>query len=232
MKPVKSKTGKVYDLAWVLSNCVERGSCWVWNRSSSDGYGHFVVKRPERPSKSYRTHRYVYCLVYGKPDKGNVVRHKCHNRLCCNPIHLEQGTHRDNWLDSEHTHRQATYERTCKKVRAVNATLSDKEVRRYRKRFCLGKCSVSELSVETGLSKTTVLSLLKGETYKRDTTYVKRCRRLIGTSTSKLKLEVDKTTIARIKKLRNKGLSDYAISDLVSLSRAKVQRTRSEHGIA
>jgi len=32
-------------------------------------------------------------------EKGKVVRHLCNNRRCCNPDHLDIGTHQDNMDD-------------------------------------------------------------------------------------------------------------------------------------
>lgn len=47
---------------------------------------------------------YAYQLVYWGgntliPAQGEVVRHRCHNRKCVNPEHLEHGTQRDNKHD-------------------------------------------------------------------------------------------------------------------------------------
>ena len=47
---------------------------------------------------------YAYQLVYWGgnqmlPAEGEVVRHRCHNRRCINPNHLEHGTQRDNVHD-------------------------------------------------------------------------------------------------------------------------------------
>lgn len=47
---------------------------------------------------------YGYQLVYWGghqlvPAEGDVVRHRCHNRLCLNPHHLEHGDQRDNAQD-------------------------------------------------------------------------------------------------------------------------------------
>jgi hypothetical protein len=38
-------------------------------------------------------------LVNGEIPKGGMVRHKCHNRACCNPAHLELGEAQDNVQD-------------------------------------------------------------------------------------------------------------------------------------
>lgn len=45
------------------------------------------------------------------------------------------------------------------------------------------------------------------------------------------KIPVSNSTLRLIKKLRDQGNSDYTISPLVGMSRAKVYRTRVEHGI-
>ena len=37
---------------------------------------------------------------YNNRWPNGIVRHKCHNKLCCNPKHLEQGSNADNVRDS------------------------------------------------------------------------------------------------------------------------------------
>lgn len=44
-------------------------------------------------------HRYVYEIIHGDISKELVVRHKCDNRECINPDHLEVGSHKDNSMD-------------------------------------------------------------------------------------------------------------------------------------
>ena len=41
----------------------------------------------------------MYKNFYGSIEKGNVVRHVCDNRKCCNPLHLLQGTQLENIQD-------------------------------------------------------------------------------------------------------------------------------------
>lgn len=56
-------------------------------------------------------HRVVYCEAHGitlDDIKGKVVRHKCDNRRCINPNHMEIGSKADNNRDRMERGRSAT----------------------------------------------------------------------------------------------------------------------------
>lgn len=59
------------------------------------GHGYFGVGN----HKLERAHRVAWELVNGPIPTGLVIRHLCHNPLCCNPAHLEPGTKADNNRD-------------------------------------------------------------------------------------------------------------------------------------
>lgn len=62
----------------------------------SKGYGHVLVNR-----KQMLAHRYALGLHQGKSiDASVVVRHMCHNKACCNPLHLRVGSAQDNTDDT------------------------------------------------------------------------------------------------------------------------------------
>lgn len=69
-----------------------------------DGYGrlwltgHGVVK----------AHRIAWALHNGADPTGLVVRHKCDNRACVNPEHLEIGSQSDNVRDMDERRRRAS----------------------------------------------------------------------------------------------------------------------------
>lgn len=66
--------------------------CWIVTSHKPDSVGYPVYKQE-------RVHRYMYKKHYGDIPKGMVVRHKCDNKMCCNPSHFELGTQQDNVND-------------------------------------------------------------------------------------------------------------------------------------
>lgn len=61
-------------------------------KGNPDGYGF-----ARHNGKHIGLHRYVFLQAYGYLPP--VVRHKCNNPRCVNPLHLLPGTVRDNTMD-------------------------------------------------------------------------------------------------------------------------------------
>lgn len=78
------------------------GNCWVWTGSQNgNGYGRLILPR-ENGKQSYEmVHILSYRLFHGIVPDGLVVDHKCRNRLCFNPSHLEAVTPKVNTLRGE-----------------------------------------------------------------------------------------------------------------------------------
>lgn len=67
--------------------------CWEWQGSRrGDGYGQLYAL-----GKHHAAHRFSHYLA--TLEKPPVVRHKCDNRTCVNPHHLEGGTQSQNMQD-------------------------------------------------------------------------------------------------------------------------------------
>jgi hypothetical protein len=67
--------------------------CWPWRGArNEEGYGYLHVERFPRLA-----HRLA--LKWFSGEEGEVARHTCDNPICCNPNHLEWGSHGDNAND-------------------------------------------------------------------------------------------------------------------------------------
>ena len=74
----------------------QTNGCWNLISHSLSTQGYPSIKRNEKRSNA---HRFIYEECFGWVPRGMVVRHKCDNRLCINPEHLELGTQKDNTHD-------------------------------------------------------------------------------------------------------------------------------------
>ena len=70
-------------------------SCWLWT-GSMNTYGYGQVKLN---CKNYQAHRVSWFLIGSTIPEGHVIRHKCRDRKCVNPEHLETGTQAENMAD-------------------------------------------------------------------------------------------------------------------------------------
>lgn len=70
------------------------GQCWTWKGNVSSGYASVKIGK-----KSKMAHRISYEFHKGKIPHGLIIRHRCDNKICTNPEHLELGTHRQNAED-------------------------------------------------------------------------------------------------------------------------------------
>lgn len=65
------------------------GDCWTWTAYlKPDGYG-FV----KFGGRCQQAHRVAYELLVGPIPDGLEIDHRCRNRACVNPAHLEPVTH-------------------------------------------------------------------------------------------------------------------------------------------
>jgi hypothetical protein len=74
--------------------------CHIWQgQVDHSGYGDFkVYSRELKKRVSIKAHRFAYAIHFGfdklpagvaNDNKSLVLNHKCYNRLCVNPYHLE-----------------------------------------------------------------------------------------------------------------------------------------------
>lgn len=100
---------------WELVDILAPNGCMEWRGAvNPDGYG--VIRRV--PFRGNLAHRASYRDYHSTPIEGMVVRHKCDNRTCVNPAHLELGTQRDNVRDMDERGRRTVLRRATGHGRA------------------------------------------------------------------------------------------------------------------
>ena len=82
--------------------------CWIWRVTSKDGYGKDMTIKTFEQTKSFgrlsngsrhiKPHRASFYKATGEYPE--LVRHKCGNKSCINPDHLEAGSHSENSKDT------------------------------------------------------------------------------------------------------------------------------------
>ena len=85
---------EVQDLGFVLDN--KPSPCHIWTGPDSGdgrggGYGRMSLN-----SQTVAVHLVVYTHYFGYIPGKKQVDHKCNQRLCCNPSHLELMSHLRN----------------------------------------------------------------------------------------------------------------------------------------
>lgn len=90
------------DRFWAKVDIRGKDECWPWLASFfTGGYGCFNVGSRKTGDKTPTgAHVVAFTLHNGyPPQEGNLVRHTCDHRWCCNPYHLVEGTYAQNSED-------------------------------------------------------------------------------------------------------------------------------------
>lgn len=113
------KSNKPTDVFQHIDMSGGEDACWPWKRGTGGGTGRGKA-RPyfQVDGKKWIVYRLVWKLVKGEDLPEDVLLcHKCDNSICCNPKHLEKGTHQDNMDDMVKRDRHGLPSHTVRRIR-------------------------------------------------------------------------------------------------------------------
>lgn len=130
-------------------------ACWPW-RGARDNKGYGAARVAGRALKA---HRVAYEVAHGPIPAGLIVRHTCDNPPCCNPAHLEVGTHADNARD------KAERGRSLRGELASTARLTAPDVVAIRERLDAGE-HPDPIASDYDVSRSAIRHIERGRTWR------------------------------------------------------------------
>lgn len=184
-----------------LPTCPDANGCWPWQGSPTvHGYGQISTgSRSDGSHTMAKAHRVSWLIHCGPLPRDLIVRHKCDNRRCVNPVHLELGSMADNNRDMLVRLRAKT-RITPNLVQVIHAE------RRAGARL-------KELARSHSLSVCTIRLILHGKTWKtrgNDSATVLPPRRRTGGSHPQARLTLDQVREMRSLFLRGETAASLA----------------------
>ncbi len=146
---------------WMRVQKLDQEQCWEWQGALRAGYGCMRYGR-----KVINCHRLSFVIHHGPVPEGLIVGHKCDNRRCVNPHHLEAITYAQNNYDGAHRGRQRRGVKTPCGVQCFRAVLNDdlvREIRRLRSDFNL---SSNQIAARLNTSRSAIKQVIAGVTWK------------------------------------------------------------------
>jgi hypothetical protein len=81
----------------VVSRCIINPiGCWIWDGPCSGNGRGGGYPRMNLNGQTVAVHRVMWTNVHGYIPSKKQIDHKCKNRMCVNPDHLEMVTHKEN----------------------------------------------------------------------------------------------------------------------------------------
>lgn len=114
-------------------------------------------------SRTVYAHRLAFSLANGIDiytiPRSLVVRHACDNPICCNPMHLELGTQKQNAED------MAARGRSTRGSRSSSAVLNEAKVLRIKARLAAGEFH-HLIARDFGVSRPAISIIASGKTWR------------------------------------------------------------------
>lgn len=154
-RPPKRSGGSLVDRFASFVGIAESVDCITWPEGARNENNYGVLSYRQ---KVQYAHRVSYEIHFGPIPGGLVVRHKCDNPPCVNPVHLELGTRADNNRDAIDRARNAFGER------CGSSKLTDSQVGEILE--SVGSVRQSDLARKYSVSPSTISEIVNRKRWR------------------------------------------------------------------
>lgn len=235
----RTRTGDIRERFFDRFEIDKETGCWNWKGTNGPaGYGYIAGlldgQRVAKIGKPILAHRASWILhfgpipeIEGSGHHGTVIRHKCDNRRCVNPDHLELGTQADNVKDMDV---RGCANRTGMKRRSGhkhhNAVLSVEHAE-----YIISSTKTNgELADEFGVSKHTIKRARCGKTGYADAETIEKLTEAAklrkGLSRPGVKNPNSKMTMEMVEYVKSSPLSTHKLSAELGISQTSIAKAR------
>jgi len=136
---------------------IDENGCWVCtNKTVNHKYGYPSIYI-NGTGKTIMLSKYNYIKKYGNLPDGMEMRHKCDNKMCINPDHMEPGTHKQNMEDMA----------LMGKAKRGTKNFFNKLTIEQAKTIKFGRgVSLEKLAIEFNIAPSTAWSIRNGKMWK------------------------------------------------------------------
>jgi hypothetical protein len=136
---------------------INENGCWVCtNKTVNHKYGYPSIYI-NGTGKNIMLSKYNYIKKYGDLPDGMEMRHKCDNKMCINPDHMEPGTHKQNMED------MGVRNKTNKGTKNPfsKLTIEQAKMAKFNKAV-----NAKKMAIDFNVSHSTILAIRNGKKWK------------------------------------------------------------------
>ena len=118
-----------------LRSCYTQAECVIYTGTPSAQYGRYCGEQ---------AHRYSYRIHHGTIPEGAVIHHRCFNKRCVNPNHLQAVTQQENIRENVRSGRLAHFNKLTPR-QVIDIVRSDSSEAELAEKYSVSRTTIRRI---------------------------------------------------------------------------------------